>query len=1098
MSALAAAAWTRQVTDGSLRAQVGTITFQRGRDYAQRGFVTALAAHGERNVLLGTVSGSRSHAYQVVITPDRIGPGIIPHWSGSCSCPMGWNCKHCVAVVLTARARVGSPTSTRPVVPGWERALASFAAPSGSEDQKPVPELALELNVVASGPQRYAGGGNQPRLLHVRPLRQGARGRWVKTGASWADLERYGADRQYRADQVRVLTELLQLHRLAVASSVYSWGPPEVFLDGLNGQVWPLLQRVRDTGIALLSTDERRVSVEPSPLTVTADLDRDRGLRLQVQVIDGDGQPVTDEVLVLGEPVHGVAVRTETALRLHPLTGPVPREIVELLLAGKVLTVPAADQERFLSGYYPGLRRAIPVTARSGRVELPELGRPNLVLRVSFGAEHVAQLSWLFRYRVGSTSTEIPVGSAAPNPVRDHRAERVALDALSETDMLTPCPALLSTDAAGRVDVVPALVLAGMDTARFAQTVLPALQSTSAVEVELTGQLLDYQPATAEPVVELAVRDRADDSDWFDLSVAVSVDQQDVPLADLITGPTLGQDHLLLRSGTYFPLTSPSLDQLRKLLAEARDLTDPVSGSMRVSLYQAGLWEQLVALGVVAEQSAAWQQRVGALLSGPGAGTSPATPPAVPDTVQATLRPYQAEGFGWLRVLWQAGLGGVLADDMGLGKTLQTLSAIAAARKDDASDPVLVVAPTSVVSTWVSEAARFAPGLRVVAITETGRRRAASSVAALAADADVVVTSYTLVRLDEAEYRAVAWQALILDEAQFVKNYRAKTYQCVRRLQRSVTLAMTGTPLENSVMDLWAILSLTCPGLFPSPEHFIQEYRKPIEAGTGAAQLESLRRRIRPFVLRRTKNEVEADLPAKTEQTLMVPMSPTHRRSYDRLLQRERQRVLGLLEDLPRNRVAVLAALTTLRQAALDPALVDPTYQAATPPAKIDLLVEHLHELTSEGHRALVFSQFTRFLHRVRTRLSEEGIDSVYLDGRTKDRAAVVASFREGSAPAFLISLKAGGFGLTLTEADYVYVLDPWWNPAAESQAIDRAHRIGQTKPVMVYRLVSQDSIEGKVVALQERKRDLFGSVVEAAGLSAAIGANELRELLSS
>lgn len=1096
MSELAAASWTRQVTDGSLRAQAGTVTFQRGLDYMQRGRVMALAAHAERGVVLGTVRGSGAKQYQVVITPDRIGPGIVPHWSGSCSCPMGWNCKHCVAVLLTTRARVGTPASTRPTVPVWERALASFATPTGTHDQTPLLELALEFTV-ASGPRRYAGGASQSRL-QVRPLRQGARGKWVKTGAHWADLERYDAEQRFRPDQVRVLTDLLGLHRLAVASTAYSWGPPEVYLDALNRQVWPLLERVRETGITLLSTDERRITLESSPLTVAADLDRDRGLRLQVQVTDEDGQPVTDEVVVMGEPVHGVAVRTETALRLHPLTGHVPKEIVELLLAGKVLTVPAADQERFLTGYYPGLRRAIPVTARSGRVELPELGRPQLVLRVSFGAEHVAQLSWVFRYRVGSTSTEIPVGSAAPNPVRDHRAERTALDALLQTGVLQACPALLSTDQAGLVGVVPERVLTGMDTARFAETVLPALRGTDEVEVEVGGELLDYQPATAEPVVELTVRDRADDSDWFDLSVSVTVDSQDVPLASLITGLTLGQDHLLLASGTYFPLTSPSLDQLRTLLAEARDLTDPVSGSLRVSLYQAGLWEQLVALGVVAEQSAAWQQRVGALLSGPGSAGALAETPAVPDTVQATLRPYQAAGFGWLRVLWQAGLGGVLADDMGLGKTLQTLSAIAAARQDGPADPILVVAPTSVVSTWVSEAARFAPGLRVVAITETGRRRAAASVAALAADADVVVTSYTLVRLDEAEYREVRWQALILDEAQFVKNYRAKTYQCVRRLDRSVTLAMTGTPLENSVMDLWAILSLTCPGLFPSPEHFTQEYRKPIEAGTGAQQLESLRRRIRPFVLRRTKNEVEADLPAKTEQTLMVPMSPPHRRSYERLLQRERQRVLGLLEDLPRNRVAVLAALTTLRQAALDPALVDPTYHAATQPAKIDLLVEHLHELTSEGHRALVFSQFTRFLHRVRTRLSEEGIESVYLDGRTKNRAAVVASFREGSAPAFLISLKAGGFGLTLTEADYVYVLDPWWNPAAESQAIDRAHRIGQTKPVMVYRLVSQDSIEGKVVALQERKRDLFGSVVEAAGLSAAIGANELRELLSS
>ena len=250
-------------------------------------------------------------------------------------------------------------------------------------------------------------------------------------------------------------------------------------------------------------------------------------------------------------------------------------------------------------------------------------------------------------------------------------------------------------------------------------------------------------------------------------------------------------------------------------------------------------------------------------------------------------------------------------------------------------------------------------------------------------------------------------------------------------------------------------------------------------------------------MLRRTKEAVATELPPKMEQVLSVDLHPRHRAIYDRHLQRERQRLLGLIDDVNGNRIAILRALTILRQMSLDPALVDEAYAGIAPSAKVDALLEQLGELAEEGHRALVFSQFTGFLKIVRARLEAEGIAYEYLDGSTRNRAARIASFREGSAPVFLISLKAGGFGLTLTEADYVFVLDPWWNPAAEAQAIDRTHRIGQTRPVNVYRMVSRDTIEEKVVALQERKRDLFARVIDEGGaLSASLSADDLRELL--
>jgi SNF2 family DNA or RNA helicase len=434
---------------------------------------------------------------------------------------------------------------------------------------------------------------------------------------------------------------------------------------------------------------------------------------------------------------------------------------------------------------------------------------------------------------------------------------------------------------------------------------------------------------------------------------------------------------------------------------------------------------------------------------------------------------------------------------MGLGKTVQMLAMVLRAReRGELEHPALVVAPTSVLSTWASEAARFAPDLRVVVVDRT-RGKARGRLDDTVADADLVITSYTVARIDEAHWRSRPWSAVVLDEAQFVKNHQAKTYQAVRRLTARAKFAITGTPLENSLMDLWSLLSIVAPGLYPRPRHFKEQWANPVERDGDRERLAALRRRIRPLMLRRTKESVAAELPPKQEQLLTVDLHPRHRAVYDRHLQRERQRLLGLIDDLDGNRMAVLRALTALRQLALDPALVDEQYAGLASSAKVDALVEQLGELAEEGHRALVFSQFTGFLAVVRRRLEEEGMRYEYLDGSTRNRPERIAAFREGDAPVFLISLKAGGFGLTLTEADYVFVLDPWWNPAAEAQAIDRTHRIGQTRPVNVYRMVSRDTIEEKVVALQERKRDLFARVVDdGAAMSKALTADDLRELL--
>jgi SNF2 family DNA or RNA helicase len=400
-----------------------------------------------------------------------------------------------------------------------------------------------------------------------------------------------------------------------------------------------------------------------------------------------------------------------------------------------------------------------------------------------------------------------------------------------------------------------------------------------------------------------------------------------------------------------------------------------------------------------------------------------------------------------------------------------------------------------VVGNWATECHRFAPGLRVVTVTETEKRRGVP-LSELAGSADLVITSYSLFRLEYDGYAGVDWAGMFLDEAQFAKNRQSQTFQRAKMLPAPFKVCMTGTPIENNLMELWSLLSIAAPGLFPSPDRFSEYYRLPIERNADADRLAQLRRRIRPLMLRRTKEQVASDLPDKQEQVLELELNPRHRKIYQTHLQRERQKVLGLLGDLQKNRMAIFTSLTLLRQASLDVSLIDGAYEGV-PSTKLDALMEMVDDIVEDGHRVLVFSQFTRFLGLARARLEAHGIEHCYLDGRTRKRDVVIDQFRNGEAPVFLISLKAGGFGLNLTEADYCVLLDPWWNPATEAQAVDRIHRIGQTRKVMVYRLVAKDTIEEKVMALKAKKSALFADVMDAGGLeSGALTAADIRGLL--
>jgi SNF2 family DNA or RNA helicase len=615
------------------------------------------------------------------------------------------------------------------------------------------------------------------------------------------------------------------------------------------------------------------------------------------------------------------------------------------------------------------------------------------------------------------------------------------------------------------------------------------------------GDLAHFKSKQIQSRIE--VHAEAKTSDWLDLSRTVAVGESKVAFADIFRAVSRGDSYVLAGDGTPISLNQGPFRRLADLIAQAAKLSDR-PGHPGVGRHQQSLRRQIeqtvTQVDCVAEQPGNLQPLRRLVES----GKSPLTEP-LPTVMTATLRPYQRDGFGWLMFIWRNRIGGILADDMGLGKTIQVLTLVAAARQnasraggDEPNEalPFLVVAPSSVIPNWLEQTERFFPGMKVLAANTAGVITSAAQ-SRSTDDVDLVVTSYSLFRLHYAAFVAQQWAGLILDEAQFVKNAAARANRLARALPTPFKLAVTGTPLENSLDELWAVFSIVCPSLLGSRRQFRRLYGNLIaNQDSRPLGLAKLRHRIGPLLLRRSKQLVAAELPPRQEQIVRLELKARHRKLYDLYLQRERGRVLGMLGDFEANRSAVLRSLTLLRRAALDISLVDSTAAEGTS-SKLDVLAEHLTQLTGAGHRALVFSQFTSYLGKARQLMDRLGIAYCYLDGQTSDRRKAVADFKQGKRPVFLISMKAGGYGLNLTEADYVYLLDPWWNPASERQAIDRAHRIGQDRPVMVFRLVSVNTIEDKVMSLGRHKQELFEALFNQDGsFSGTLTAGLVQQLI--
>ena len=651
---------------------------------------------------------------------------------------------------------------------------------------------------------------------------------------------------------------------------------------------------------------------------------------------------------------------------------------------------------------------------------------------------------------------------------RDRAAEREALAALPRHGFTPPRGATLDGEE----------VVHHVEVARNRLDGSVAQLAAAGWAVEVAGRR--YRPAGS------VAWNVTSGIDWFELSADIDFGGISADFPALLEALAAGHRAVELSDGSLGILPESFAAQFAPFAA----LAQSHDGKLRYGRIQVALLDALLAGQPRTQVDEAFER----LREQLAAGERPEAEDE-PEGFQGTLRHYQREGLGWLVFLEGLGLGGCLADDMGLGKTIQVL-ALLLRRKAEVTAaglphrPTLVVVPKSLVFNWMDEARKFSPELRVVNHTGNARLEIAGDLS----EHDIVITTYGTLRRDIIRHRETEFDYVVLDEAQSIKNAASQAAKACRLLKARHRLALTGTPVENHIGELWSIFEFLNPGQLGSAARL----RRFLADGRGSADL--VARAVRPYLLRRTKAEVLSDLPEKTEQTLFVELGEEQRKAYDELRHHFRAELSGRIGRLGigRSRIAVLEALLRLRQTACHPGLVDPA-RIDDPSAKLDALLEQLDEVIDEGHKVLVFSQFTSFLAILRRKLDARPLPYEYLDGRTTDRQARVARFQEDpDCRLFLVSLKAGGQGLNLTAADYIYILDPWWNPAVEAQAVDRAHRIGQLRRVFAYRLIARDTVEEKILALQDKKRELAESIVRAdAGVIGNLTPEDVELLLS-
>lgn len=1045
------------------------------------------------------VRGSNHETYEQEIELYSDGDDVIIE--GFCSCPVGYNCKHVAAVLIEifeSRLSRAAPKGTVTVAPPRRSGLTPVIR---SHTATPAPSLSKALDTWLNRAHRGAaksGFSTNHRLLFMLSLVWDGDKREVRLeiysgklnkDGSYHDVSPYSGDLvgSNRAQFVRQDDDII---RMLTVSSGYGYSTKLMRLTDTDLSQY-LLRRLLATGRLFWGGQSR------APLQLGTP--RSAALAWQVQP-DGvqqttlQVQPEAEAILPLTPPWYVDTLRgwmgvIETTATL---------EEVQLFLACP--PVPAVELPQFQKAFKSlpeDFPRPQPLTIRRTSPQLiPRLTLSAITLPGWYGGSGESVDAAALEYRYGEVI--LPASDTVTTPshyrdghltimARDPKAERRARQVIEGYELVAVSHFHPYLPKSLHHHFVP-LANQSHRVATWQNFVLKAVS-----QLRQSGWEIVFDDSFSQQVVE--PEDwygelEASEEGWFSLELGVVIGGERVSLIPLLIEliarlpgafssealANLSDDETILvpYGGKQLAIPAARVKAILATLVELYlrgNLTDdklrlPLLDAARLLELEEAL--ELRCLGAdelrqLAERLRNFEQIA---LVNPAAG------------LQATLRPYQQQGLSWLQFLRDYQLAGVLADDMGLGKTLQTLAHLQLEKAAGRADaPSLVVCPTSVAPNWVREAERFTPELRVLLLHGKERKEHFETLA----DYDLIVTTYPLIARDFDALKDQPFYHLILDEAQVVKNPKTNAFKAVAALTAEHRLALSGTPLENHLGELWALFHFLMPGFLGSSEQFRRLYRTPIERQGDSERQQQLVKRVKPFILRRTKQVVAKELPEKNEITVPIELSDGQRDLYETLRVAMHKRVRDEIDKkgLARSQIMVLDAILKLRQVCCDPRLVNVSgAKKVKTSAKLEWLLETLPEMLSEGRKVLLFSQFAKLLELVEVSLQKLSINYAKLTGQTKDREAQIRAFQEGDAQVFLITLKAGGVGLNLTAADTVIHFDPWWNPAAENQATDRAYRIGQDKPVFVYKLISTGSIEEKILRLQERKAALAAGIL--------------------
>ena len=1096
---------------------------ERGRAYFRQGKVLSWSANTDGRKLQGQVAGSRRTPYRVFIHvwPRRNGADI----EGECTCPVGYDCKHVAAVLFAAlAAKSDSVEETAPEAPpvdGWLQQLNQAVAP--------------EPAIVVPAEERYPPTVKR-RLLYILDVRQTASGPALHLELLSAYLLKNGSFGNATAynpasiHSTRPAAHILPSDQAILKAIDLRSRQQAIPWNRLTGDVTTLLQ-------AMLATGRCRWQDKNGPV-----LHEGRARQAEPAWSAPDDHGRQRPTLELGSP-GTVVLPVSPPWYVDPENGecgPLETELTPALLAAWTRSPPVSPEEiATVSERLASLPVKLPLP-RPIEVETIPTTPPRPYIRLGAVEQEPEELHlppWMqadlqdlfpplpylqLAFDYGDLRLPPDEGDKASfdrfengrlvRMQRDREAETRAMQYLRSRGLTEARD--LADDDPELADLPPGVFVAPAYEEADEETIWLDFMLDTLPDLQAEGWRVEIEDSFPYRIAEVADwhldLEEQPDNHWFDLDLGIEVDGERVPLLPILLDAfehftpemraqlrEVDEEHktlYTLEDGRILPLPTRRVARILDVLVELFDRDGGLEkdGRLRLSEWRAAELADLTRR----EPELHWRggERLRSLAERLQAFDR-IEPVAPPEGFRAELRHYQQEGLGWLQFLREAELHGILADDMGLGKTVQALAHILAEKRAGRLDrPALVVAPTSLMHNWRQEASHFAPELSVLTLHGTGRKQHYDSIA----DHDVVLTTYPLLPRDEEILLGHTFHILILDEAQQIKNPKAKAAQVARRLDARQRICLTGTPLENHLGELWSLFHFLMPGLLGDERQFRRLFRNPIEKHGDAERAQRLARRVAPFMLRRTKEQVATELPPKTEIVHSVPLTGAQRDLYEsiRLTLHGKVREAIARQGLKRSHIVVLDALLKLRQICCDPRLLKiDAARKVKRSAKLELLMELLPELLDEGRRILLFSQFTTMLGLIEDELKARGIDYVKLTGKTKNRAKPIERFQNGEVPLFLISLKAGGTGLNLTAADTVIHYDPWWNPAVENQATDRAHRIGQDKPVFVYKLLTEGTVEERIQEMQARKRKLADNLFAGADHGKLPGAEEIAEL---